>query len=71
MVHHLMIIGEACRALSAEFRQSHPEVPWVEIVRMRNVLVHQYFVVDRDVVWRAVERDIPALKAQLERITGA
>jgi uncharacterized protein with HEPN domain len=68
MVHHLQIIGEACRALSPELRDRHPEVPWRAIVGMRNILVHSYFDIDAEAVWNAVERDVPALKATIERI---
>lgn len=68
MVHHLQIIGEACRALSPELRERHPEVPWRAIVGMRNILVHSYFDIDAEAVWNAVERDVPALKATIERI---
>jgi len=45
-VHHVQVIGEAARKLSDEFRVQHPDVPWAEIVAMRNVLVHEYFGVD-------------------------
>ena len=43
VVHHLMIIGEACRTLSAEFRAAHSEDVWVLAAGLRNVLVHEYF----------------------------
>ena len=56
VVHHLEIIGEAVRALSDEFRTRYPEVPWREIVRMRNVLVHTYFSIDLERVWSVVEK---------------
>jgi uncharacterized protein with HEPN domain len=68
MVHHLQIIGEACRALSAEIRDRHPEVPWRQIIGMRNVVVHDYFRVDVEAVWSAVANDLPRLKAQVDAI---
>lgn len=40
----------------------HPQLPWPVIVAMRNVLVHDYFGIDLDEVWRTVERDVPTLK---------
>jgi uncharacterized protein with HEPN domain len=64
-IHHLRIIGEAARALSADFKQQHPEVPWPQIAGMRNILVHHYFGIDVVVVWTVVERDLPALKQQV------
>ncbi|MFQ5532923.1 MAG: DUF86 domain-containing protein [Candidatus Methylomirabilales bacterium] len=68
MVLHIQIIGEATRALSREFRESHPELPWTEMVGMRHVLVHDYFGIDLDIVWRVVERDLPDLKRKIEGI---
>jgi uncharacterized protein with HEPN domain len=65
MVHHLEIVGEACRAVTAELRAAHPEVPWAAIVGMRNVLAHDYFGIDLAEVWSTVERDLPPLRAQL------
>jgi uncharacterized protein with HEPN domain len=65
MVHHLEILGEACRAVTAELRAAHPEVPWAAIVGMRNVLAHDYFGIDLAEVWSTVERDLPPLRAQL------
>ena len=46
IVHHLQIVGEAVNKLSDELRKRHPEIPWPEIVAMRNVLVHDYFTVE-------------------------
>ena len=68
IVHHLQLIGEACRAVSAELVRGHPEVPWAKIVGMRNILVHHYFGIDKDAVWEVVERDIPAPRPALQAI---
>lgn len=50
VVHHLQVIGEACRSLSSELRDRHPEVPWSQIVGMRHIHVHNYFEIDTDLV---------------------
>ncbi|BDA70973.1 nucleotidyltransferase [Calothrix sp. PCC 7716] len=65
-IQHLQIIGEAARALSAEIREQNPEVPWSQMIGMRNVLTHNYFEIDLDVVWLVVERELPKLKPQIE-----
>jgi uncharacterized protein with HEPN domain len=74
MAYHLQVIGEATANLSTEFRQTHSEIPWSRIVAMRNILVHQYFGIDWQEVWKTVEIDIPDLKREvelvLERIHG-
>ena len=69
VVHHLQIIGEAARKLSHSSRQEHPEVPWAQIIAMRNILVHDYFGVDVAEVWSAVEKDLPVLKRQIKTFT--
>ena len=68
VVHHLQLIGEAARALSDAFRGQHAEVPWSQIIGMRNILVHHYFEVDVNVVWSVVERDLIDLKGKVDRI---
>jgi len=65
------VIGEAASRISEAGRAEFPEIPWRVIVAMRNRLVHAYFDVDRDVLWRTVEEEIPAIlpafRAALER----
>lgn len=68
MVHHLQIIGEAAVRLGREFHERHPEVPWAQVIAMRNILVHEYFGVDLEGVWRAVERDVPVLKSEISEM---
>ena len=68
MLHHLQIIGEACRAISPHFRARHPGVPWTKIIGLRSILVHHYFEIDVDIVWLAVERDIPESKEKVKVI---
>ena len=67
-VHHVQVIGEAAGKLSDELRAQHPDVPWAEIVAMRNVLVHEYFGVDVEEIWTTVQYDVPRLKQKLAAI---
>lgn len=71
ILHHLLIVGEACRALSKEFRTAHPHEVWSDAAGLRNVIVHHYFGVDHEVVWGVVERDLPLLKDLAQRIIAA
>ncbi|MDH5429773.1 MAG: DUF86 domain-containing protein [Nitrospirota bacterium] len=68
IVRHLQIIGEAVRALPNHFRDQHPQIPWSNIIGMRNALVHEYFDIDTDIVWTVIERDLPILKQEIENI---
>ena len=64
---YVEIIGEAVYMLSKEFRESHPEVNWRQIERMRHVLVHGYYTVDPESLWDTIQNDIPDLKPWIER----
>lgn len=67
-LRHLQIIGEAARVLPQEVRDLAPEIPWSNIIGMRNILVHGYFEIDTDIVWNAATRDVPALKPAMEKL---
>jgi uncharacterized protein with HEPN domain len=62
------IIGEASRSLPEDVRALAPEIPWSNIIRMRNILVHGYVDIDTDIVWEAATRDVPNLKPAVERL---
>ena len=62
VLHHLQIIDEAVRALSSETISSTDEIEWQKIVGMRNILVHNYFSIDTDIVWAVIENDLSRLK---------
>lgn len=66
IVHHLQIIGEATRSLSSRYRDKNSDIPWPKIIGMRNILVHNYFGIDIDAVWSAVENDLPGLKEKIK-----
>ncbi|MBM4141091.1 MAG: DUF86 domain-containing protein [Nitrospira sp.] len=68
VVRRFGIIGEASRRISDETRASHPELPWGEMIAMRNVMIHEYDDVDFTVVWETVKNNLPALIDSLERI---
>lgn len=68
LTHLLEIIGEAAGRVSAENRKTYPNIPWPQIVGMRNRLIHAYFDIDLDEIWRTVQEDLPPLIAELEQI---
>ena len=71
IVHNLQILGEAVAKIPTEQQRKYPELPWPKMVGMRNVLVHNYFNIDLDIVWQVVEIELPALKEKIGRILGA
>jgi uncharacterized protein with HEPN domain len=68
VLHHLQIIGEAARALTQEFRQHYPDRVWAEAAGLRNILVHHYFEIDADEVWKVVESDLTPLRDRVVQI---
>ena len=65
------VIGEAASKISGETTSSAPEIPWREIVGMRNRLVHGYASVDHDIVWDVVSRDLAEVIESLEALLDA
>ena len=68
VLYHLQIVGEAVRSLSSNLTQQHPEVPWSQIVGLRNRVVHEYFDIDLDIVIDIVANDLPGFQSQIEGI---
>lgn len=67
MVKQVEIIGEAANMLTIEFREAHTDVDWRPIVNMRNVLVHDYIHISKDMLWYTLNNDIPDLKGHIEQ----
>ncbi len=68
VLHQLMVIGEAAKRLSPDLCASATDVPWNDIARMRDKLIHWYEKVDLDEVWTAIDRDVPALLARVMQL---
>ncbi len=70
VMHRLEIIGEASRNLSDAFLEVHLDIPWQDIIGMRNRIAHAYFAVDLRAVWDTAKTDIPALKEWIIGVLG-
>jgi len=67
VIRELEVIGEASKNLSPEFVKSLPDVPWRDIGDMRNKLIHEYFNIDLEAVWKTATEDLSKLKSALEK----
>ncbi|TDQ42360.1 HepT-like ribonuclease domain-containing protein [Aureibacillus halotolerans] len=68
VIRNLEIIGEATKQLSGEFRKKHDHIPWREMAGLRDILIHDYFGVDLRTVWGVIEKELPKLKKQVQKI---
>lgn len=68
LCYNFILIGEAAAAVSADFKDAHPEVPWAVMKQMRNILVHEYMQTNMDIVWSTAIRNVPDLVRQLESL---
>lgn len=67
-IRRIEVVGEASSRVSSEFRARYPEIPWKEIYKMRNRLIHGYNRINLNRVWTIVSQELPPLIVQLERI---
>lgn len=68
VVRCLEVIGEASNKISQDIRRKYPDVPWAEIIGMRNRLIHEYFGVDIDVLWQTIQEDLEPLYILIKKI---
>jgi uncharacterized protein with HEPN domain len=71
LVRLLEIIGEAANRIPEEEQARYPQIPWPQIVSLRNRLIHGYDSVDFDILWQIVAEDLPPLIASLEGIVSS
>jgi uncharacterized protein with HEPN domain len=68
VIHELQIIGEAVSKISKALKHRYPSVPWAEIVGFRNVVVHEYFGVDAEIVWRTATLNAPKIRSLIVNV---
>jgi uncharacterized protein with HEPN domain len=71
VVRLLEIVGEAASRTPVDERAQHPDIPWSQIVGLRNRLIHGYDSVDFEILWQIVNHDLPALIVALEQIVSS
>jgi len=68
VAYEFITIGEAARAIPVDIPSRYPNIPWAKMQRIRNILVHEYFRLDEEILWTAAQDDIPTLIESLEDI---
>jgi uncharacterized protein with HEPN domain len=68
VLYNLQVVGEAIKKVPEEVRSRHPDIEWKKIAGLRDILVHEYFGIDVDIVWDVVANKLPDLKLQIEKI---
>lgn len=68
VIRNLEVIGEAAKHIPPKLRSAHPKIPWKSISGMRDTVVHEYFGVDLEIIWKTVRHDLPRLKRQVGKL---
>ncbi len=68
VVRSLEIIGEASKNISEDFKGKYKNIEWREIIRTRDKIIHHYFGVDLEIIWKIIKLDLPVLKRRLKEI---
>lgn len=65
---NLLVIGEAARGIPDNIRAKYPAVNWRNIIGLRNILTHEYFRLNLDIIWNVIEVELPQLETQIREI---
>ena len=67
VIRNLEIIGESAKKIPDTVKTTYPNIEWKKISGMRDILIHEYFGIDYDILWDIVKKELPALKKHLKR----
>ncbi len=68
VVRNLEIIGEAARNLEDDFKETNSHIPWRNMIGLRNIMIHEYFGIDLNIIWKIVTDDIPKTKPEILKL---
>jgi len=68
VVRAIEIIGEAAKNVPEQIRTKYPDVPWKQMAGMRDKLIHEYFGVDLEILWKTAKDDVPQLKTPISKV---
>jgi uncharacterized protein with HEPN domain len=68
VVRNFEIVGEAVRNIPNEVTLAHPDIPWEKMIGMRNKVIHEYFGIDEEILWKTIQEDLPVFRKQIVKI---
>ncbi len=68
VLHNLMVIGEAAGKLPDEIKEKNLDINWSGIIGMRNIIAHGYFIIDADIIWTTIKKQLPILIRQIDKL---
>lgn len=68
VIRNFSVIGEAASHIPKEVQKQYSEIPWREVVGMRNKVIHEYFGITKDILWKTIQEDLPKLKQALQKM---
>jgi len=68
ILYRLIILGEATKRLSNEFREQHPKIPWRQMAGLRDVVIHDYDELDFDILWNVIHINLPDILPEIQTI---
>lgn len=71
IVLNLQVIGESVKQIPPRIREKSPHIPWRDIIGLRNIISHAYYLIDIDIIWDIIQTEIPPLKTAIEQIQAS
>lgn len=68
IIRNLEIIGEAIKKIPDELKNNHPDLEWKKIAGLRDILIHEYFGIDLEIIWDIIKNKLPSFKAKIIQI---
>ena len=68
VLRNLEVIGEAVKCIPGDIRAQHPQVEWKKMAGLRDILIHQYFGIDAEIIWDVVHNKLPGLERQIRDV---
>jgi uncharacterized protein with HEPN domain len=68
VLYNMAIIGEAANSLMPDIEEIYPEIPWIDVRGMRNVVIHEYFQVNLVIIWQTIKEDLVPLASTLAQL---